>query len=255
MCFGGPVWGRRAGQTSGASVCVRHWLPPNLETLPEGGRGVQNRPAGQRPSQLFRRRGFPHGLTKEASACWQAGQTCDGIVARAPFPIHPQRNKRQRQNGVAARPFTRLARVSGLRRLARWRLRGGGRGSQRLQDRIGPQLGCRCRLRFWSRNSRLPCVLKRDTEHRPENRDNNEGCCASWAAPLPAFPSVAVSNTTTRGALVDGGPPLARVPQSPPGTPKLARGQPNLATTMFSPWAADSQRIGPVRSQGSPGRS
>ena len=67
VCFGGPVWGRRARQTSGASVCVRRWLPPHLGTLPEGWRGVQNRPAGRRPSQLFQRRVAPHGLLVSVS--------------------------------------------------------------------------------------------------------------------------------------------------------------------------------------------
>ena len=147
------------------------------------------------------------------------------------------------------RPLTRLARASGLR-LARWHLRVGGRGSRQLQGRSGLKLGCRCRRTFWNRNSQLPCVLKRATEHRPENRDNTGGCCAYFGAPLPAFPSVAVSNTTTRGALVDGAPPFARVHPSRQGTPKKARGHPNLSTTVFSQWAATSSRIGPVRSQG-----
>ena len=75
----------------------------------------------------------------------------------------------------------------------------------------------------------------------------------TWLPPFPAFPSVAVSNTTTRGALVGGGPQFARVNPSRPGTPKHARGQPNLATTVFSQWAANSERIAPVRSPDPPG--
>lgn len=71
-------------------VCVRRWLPlpPNLGTLPEGWRCVQNRPAGRRPSQLFRRRVAPQWLSERGVGGLARVTELRGHCCPSPFP-HP----------------------------------------------------------------------------------------------------------------------------------------------------------------------